>query len=284
MIGTEENRLNVVYCGNEKVFPLILLSALSVARYTPRPVSFYIVTMDLTEVDPRYLPVTEEERSVLETAVRAHTAGNTATLLRADGLYETYFRGGKNEGSSYTPYTFLRLLLSEFDAFDRAVYLDADTMCCSDLSAFEEYDISSYEFAAALDHMGKFWIRRDYINAGVVYFNLKKIRETGLFVRARETLFRKKMYFSDQTVLNRYGRKGKLLLPRRFNEQRGIREDTVVKHFCRGIRWLPFFKVYNYKQNDVKNVHGKLHITYFDDVYAEYDRLAEEYGLPPLKK
>lgn len=276
--------INVVYCGNEKVFPLILLSALSVAKHTSGPIAFHIITMELTEVDARYVPVTEEERAILEEAVCAYNEQNSAKILRADEPYAKLLRGGKNENSSYTPYTFLRLLLTEFDLGDRAVYLDADTMCHSDLRAFEAYDLEPFEFAAVLDQMGKFWIRYDYINAGVVYFNLKKIRRTGLFERCVKKLYCKKLYFSDQTVLNKFGKKGKLILPRKFNEQRAVRSDTVIKHFCRGIRWFPFFRVYNYKQNDVKNVHEKLHITCFDDVYAEYDRLAEKYGLAPLKK
>ena len=279
-----ENRIHLGYCGNEKVFPLILLSALSVVKYTPAPVTFYLMTMDLTEVDPRFTPVTEKSRAILEEAVRRVNPENRATVLRADEPYGKFLKGGKNENSAYTPYTLLRLLFTEFDLPDRILYLDADTMCCSDLRQVFEIDLSAYEFAAVRDHMGQFWIRRDYFNAGVMYLNLKKIRETGLFVRAREKLFRKKLYFSDQTVLNKYGRRTKLLLPRKFNEQRDIRIDTVVKHFCRGIKWLPFFKVYNYKQSEVKKVHEKLKVHRFDDLYEKYDELAALHNLAPLAR
>ena len=113
--------------------------------------------------------------------------------------------------------------------------------------------------------------------------NLDRVKETGLFERACERVRSRRMAFPDQSALNDLV-KQKLILPRRFNEQREVREDTVVKHFCRGIKWLPFFKVYNYKQTEVKNVHEKLGITCFDDVYQEYDLLAEKYGLAPLKR
>ena len=53
----------------------------------------------------------------------------------------------------------------------------------------------------------------------------------------------------------------------------------MVKHFCRGIRWLPFFHIYNIKQWEREAVHKKLKIYYFDDVYARYDALAAKYDL-----
>lgn len=275
--------LHIAYCGNESVFPHILLSVLSIAKVTPAPVTVHFLTMDLSDEDERFVPVTEKEFKVIEEALKR---GNPASGLRVLDGREAYLRelkSGKNHRNHYTPYAMGRLLLSEFDMPERLLYLDSDIMCCSDLSAFLAIDLEPYEFAAVVDEMGKFWIRRDYCNSGAMYLNMKRVRETRLLERAREMVNTKRMAFPDQTSLNRLVH-DKLILPRRFNEQRAIREDTVLKHFCRGIRWLPFFKVYNYKQNDVKNVHGKLGIFCFDDVYREYDLLAEEYGLPPLKR
>lgn len=274
-------RMNVCYCGNEAIFPLILLSALSIVKYTPSPVTFYLSTMDLTERDPRFRSISEEQRAILEEAIRTKNPENRAVILHADEAYARLLKGGKNEGSRYTPYTLLRLLFTEFDLPGKILYLDADTMCCSDLAQFEAYAPNDYEFCAALDQMGKFWFRRDYFNAGVLYLNLEKIRSSGLFERARKLVYERKLYFSDQTVLNRLG-KNKCLLPRRFNEQRKIREDTVVKHFCRGVKWTPFFHVYNYKQSEVSNVHKKLKIFCFDDIYEQYSALSKRYGLKEL--
>ena len=80
----------------------------------------------------------------------------------------------------------------------------------------------------------------------------------------------------DQSALHRL-HECRLILPRRFNEQRKPREDTVVKHFCRGIRWFPFFYIYNYKQWERDKVHKKLKLFCFDDIYEEYDRLMARY-------
>lgn len=276
-------RLNVIYCGNERVFPLILLSALSIVRHTENPITIYLLTMDLSEREAHFLPIPEEKRAILEEVLRKKNTESRAVLLDARNAYLRRLGGGKCDHNSYTPYAQGRLLLSEFDLPERLLYLDTDVMCCSDAAQTLAVDLDSYEFAAVIDVMGTFWIARDYCNSGVMLLNMKNISESGLLERACELLKRKRLAFPDQSALNRLV-KHKLILPRKFNEQRAIRPDTVFKHFCQGIRWLPFFKVYNIKQNDVKNVHEKLHITCFDDVYAEYDRLAEEYGLAPLKR
>jgi len=104
-------------------------------------------------------------------------------------------------------------------------------------------------------------------------FNLQKCRETGFFERAAHLVKNKKMMLNDQDAFNKSAT-AKLLLPRRFNEQRAIHGDTVLKHFCRGIRWWPFFKVYNIKQTQRDKVHKQLKITEFDDIYRQYDEIA----------
>ena len=88
----------------------------------------------------------------------------------------------------------------------------------------------------------------------------------------------RRMIMPDQSALHRLGKR-RMYLPRRFNEQRDIRDDTVIKHFCRGIRWLPFFHIYDIKQWEREKVHKSLKIAFFDDLYEEYDRLAERCDL-----
>lgn len=260
----------------------ILLSLLSIVRRTPdAAVSVYIVTMDLTDIDARFDSFTEGERKIMEEVVKSGHAGNSITFL--DGR-ESYLRllHGKNTKNSYTPYAMGRLILPRFGLKGRVIYLDSDVMCCSSLTAFDEIDMEGYEFAAAIDVLGTFWIERDYCNSGVMLINLDRVAETGLFDRACKLVTQKRMMFPDQTALNKLAQ-NKLILPRRFNEQRAICDDTVLKHFCQGIRWLPFFKVYNYKQTEIEKVHKKLKITCFDDIYEEYSRIAVKYGLAQLK-
>lgn len=271
----------VCYCGNQRVYPLILLSALSIAKHTACPVTVFVMTMDLTDADKNFTPITQEQCAVLKEALKSGNPASDVVILDMRRQYLNCLSGGKNATNHYTPYAQGRLLLSEFDLPERLLYMDSDVMCCSDLAQFFNIDIQSCEFAAALDCMGRFWIGRDYCNSGVMYMNMRRIRDTKLLLHAREMVNTKRLVFPDQTALNRLA-KSKLILPRRFNEQRALRADTVLKHFCRGIKWLPFFKVYNYKQNDVKNVRDKLHINNFDDVYGQYNVLAKRYGMQLL--
>ena len=174
----------------------------------------------------------------------------------------------------------LRLFLDELPGMpDKIIYLDIDTMCVSDIAQLYDIDISACEYAAALDYMGKFWINKHYCNSGVLLLNLQKIRETGLFRKCRELICVKKMAMPDQSALHRCAT-SRMELPMRFNEQRTIKPDTVVKHFNKGIKWYLFIpRVYNYKQWQRDKVQNRLKIHDFDDIYAEYDRLAEKYDL-----
>lgn len=270
--------INVCYCGNRKIFPMLLLSALSITEHTKEPLTVHMLTMDCTDINPAFLPVSEEQRSILEEALRMRNADNEARLIRADKEYNAILRGGKNEKNYYTPYAMLRLLITKYDMPARLLYLDTDIMCCGNIEELTSVDISEYEFAAVRDHMGKHFYGRDYFNSGVMYLNLEKIRETGMFERACVRVVTRKMMFSDQEALNKSAT-AKLLLPRRFNEQRHIRPDTVLKHFCRGIKWLPFFHVYNIKQTEREKVHKKLKIHDFDEIYRQFDEIAASYDL-----
>lgn len=269
--------IHICYCGNEKVFPQILLSVMSVAKHTASEVAVHVFTMDLTDVDPRFTAITEDRRAILEEVLRAANAGSRAYLTDAGGEYRRYLTGGKNEKGFYTPYALIRLLFDKFDLPDKLIYLDTDTMCCDDIAKLWAYDVSEYEFAAVKDKEGSFWINRKYCNSGVLLMNMKECRRTDLLGRVRHKVLTRRMFMPDQSSLNKLVKR-KLILPRAFNEQRDIREDTVIKHFCRGMNWYgPFFTLYNYKQTDRKNVHEKLNIYCFDDLYEEYDKLNSKY-------
>lgn len=278
-VSMQENTISVCYSGNKRVFPGLLLSVLSLAKFTDRPLHVYALTMDLHEVDPSFIPFSEEQIAVLDAVLKEKNPESTAIRIDVSEKFRAELADGKNTENFYTPYTLLRLYMDGFEMFpDKIVYLDIDTMCASDIGQLYDVDLGDAEYGAVLDHMGKFWINRHYCNAGVLLLNLARIRETKLFARAREYVYTHKMMMPDQTALHRLCTK-RVYLPRRFNEQRDLRDDTVVKHFCRGIRWVPFFHIYNYKQWERDKVHKKLKIFYFDDLYEKFDALAAKYDI-----
>ena len=267
----------ICYSGNKKIFEGLLLSVMSLAKYSEEELNVYVLTMDLTFDDPRFEAFSDEQIDLLTEVLQKKNPKSKAIKVDVTELYKEHMIQGKNHKNGYTPYTLLRLLLDFVPNIpEKMIYIDIDTMACSDIKQLYDVDIENYDFAACKDYMGRFWIRPTYCNAGVLLLNFKHIKETGLFDKARKMVYNKKMIMPDQTALNKYGKKK--YLPFRFNEQRKIKNDTVIKHFCKGIVFfLPFgFHIYNIKQWERGKVHKSLKIFQFDDLYAEVDKLKAE--------
>ena len=271
--------ISVCYCGNRRVFPGLLLSVLSLAKHTERAVHVYVLSMDLHEQNAAFLPFTEGQIGILNEVLREKNPESRAEQIDMTAMYKERLAHGKNRKAAiYTPYALLRLFLDRLPGLpEKMVYLDIDTMCAGDIAQLFDTDVSGYEYAAVRDFMGKFWIDKNYCNSGVLLLNLPMIRETGLFERVRDLVCTKKMAMPDQSALHLCGTK-RLYLPERFNEQRGLKQDTVVKHCCKGIKWILFIPlVYNIKQWQREKVHKRLKIRAFDDLYERYDELAAEH-------
>ncbi len=270
----------IIYCGNDKIFKGIFLSALSVARRSKEALKVYVLTMNYTDGNPSFTSVCDEKIKVLDDALKQFNSDSLAVKVDLTEEFKRYFAGGKNCKTNYTPYALLRLLADkkEVIAEDKAIYLDVDTMACADINILYGIDVENYEYGAALDYMGKFWVAKDYCNSGVLLLNLKKIRETGLFEKCREKVYKNRYFMPDQTALHRSAT-ARLYLDGRFNEQRDIKPDTVIKHFNKGINWLPFFKIYNIKQWEVDKVHSVFNIHDFDEDYEFYSSTMDKNGL-----
>lgn len=270
--------MNVLYCGNDKVFDGVLTSALSIVMrmQTPKPLRFYIFTMELTRVKPAYTAMQEKHRAFMERALQKHNADTKVLLYDVTDLYETHLKQSPNEGCYCSPYTLLRLLADLVELPDKLLYLDADIMLHKDISLLYDIDVSGVEYAAARDHYGKFLLYPNYINAGVLLFNMKRCRETGIFEKARAQIRRKKLLFADQSALIRSTTKKKML-SQRFNDQKFLYKKTVVRHFSKRLFYLPYPHTENVKQWHVDRVHKVFRYTCFDDILNEYLALKEEF-------
>lgn len=268
--------INLLYCGNDKVFDGVLTSALSVVRRmeTPRPLTVHIFTMELTRLSPDYLPMTQAQADQIRQALRRHNPQTEVVCYDVTDLYEAHLKHNANEGCYCSPYTLLRLLADLLPMPEKLLYLDADVMLCRDVGLLYEQDISQVEYAAARDHYGKYLVQPNYINAGVLLFNMTRCRETGLFEKARALLREKKLPFADQSALIRATTSRKLL-PQRFNDQKFLHRHTVVRHFSKRLFYTPYPHTENIKQWQVERVHRKFGYTCFDDIYEEYLNLKE---------
>lgn len=271
--------MNILLCGNQKVFDGALTELLSITNRTKETINCYIFTMDLTRIKPEYTCITDEQIEFLNQVVKSKKQDNQVIKIDVTDLYEKEFGKCKNETAYCTPYTLLRLLADMVPEIpDKLLYLDIDMMANGDISKLYNTDITDYEYAAVKEKYGSVFIWPDYINAGMLLLNMKKIKETKLLEKARHLIKTKKMLFADQDAIYRSTTKKKIL-PRIYNEQSSFtREDTIICHFCKRLMWLPYPHTENFKQWQVDEIHKELKCHTFDKDLEEYLKLKKEYN------
>lgn len=270
--------VNILLCGNKKVFDGALTQLISMTNRTKEDITCYIFTMDVSRLNPDFVPITDEQTEFLDHVVKTKNENNRVIKVDVTDIYEKEFANCKNENAYCTPYTLLRLLADLVpDMPEKLLYLDIDMMIGDDISKLYNIDVTDYEYAAVKEKYGCWLIRPDYINAGMLLLNMKKIAETCLLVKARERIKNKKMLFADQDAIF-WSTTKKLLLPRKFNEQSKFnRKDTVVCHFCKRLMFLPYPHTENFKQWHINEVHKVLKCYAFDDDLNEYLKVKEEF-------
>ena len=272
--------INILFCGNDGVFDGMLTCALSILRRTEtrEPFSFYVFTMDVSRIKDNYVPISDEKISFFTDVIKQYNPENTAKKIDVTELYETEFKGCPNEGAYCSPYTLIRLFADKVDEMpDKVLYLDIDVMFNRDVRLLYDVNVEDYEYAAARDHYGKYLISPNYVNAGVLLFNLRRMKETGLLEKARALIKTKKLTFADQSAIIRSTTKKKML-PQKFNDQKFLHKNTVVRHFSKRLFWLPYPHTDNIKQWHVSRVHKVFGYYCFDDVLYEYIYLKEKFN------
>lgn len=264
--------IHLLFCGNDGVFDGVLTCTLSALMRTEtrEPFCIHIFTMDVSHLDERYVPITSEKTALLERAVKRYNSQSCVTVHDVTPLYMKYFSGCPNEGAYCSPYTLIRLFADLVPGMpDKLLYLDADIMFNRDIRLLWDTPLEGYEYAAARDHYGKYLINPNYINAGVLLFNMEQARKTGLFKKARWWIRKKKLTFADQSALIRSTTKRKVL-PQRFNDQKFLHKHTVIRHFSKRLFWLPYPHTDNIKQWHIEKIHKVFGYRQFDDIYREY--------------
>lgn len=169
--------------------------------------------------------------------------------------FDTY----KNEGY-FTKAIFHRLEIPGLVNEDKCIYLDSDTIINEDLSELFNFDINNYYVAGIRDGTDSHRFYREYlkkigmstvgnyINSGVILWNLKKVREDNLqqlFYQFVEKHVIEKCIglYPDQDCINVVC-DGKILnLPIRFNTMAAAflintyEENPKLKNFCQKSEW-----------------------------------------------
>ena len=270
--------INLLLCGNYKVFDGALTELISITNKTKEDVTCYIFTMDVSRIKPEYTPITDFQIEFLNKVVKSKNPNNNVIKIDVTSLYEKEFGKCKNETAYCTPYTLLRLLADLVDNIpDKLLYLDIDMMIAKDISTLYNIDISEYEYAAVREKYGSKIIRPDYVNAGMLLLNMKKIKETKLLEKARNLIKTRKLLFADQDAIY-WSTTKKLLLPRIYNEQSKFnKKDTVICHFCKRLLLYPYPRIENFKQWQIEEVHKVLRCYSFEEDLNEYVEWKKQY-------
>lgn len=271
--------VNVLFCGNDKVFDGMLTCALSILKRTEssEPFCFYVFTMDVSHIKDNYLSVNDRQIEFFDKVIKSYNEENKVVLVDVTDIYMSEFGGCPNESAYCSPYTLIRLFADMIENIpDKILYLDADIMFNRDIHLLYDEDVNGCEYAAARDHYGKYLVKPNYINAGVLLFNMAEIKRTGLLKKARALIKTKKLTFADQSAIIRSTTKKKML-PQRFNDQKFLHKHTVVRHFSKRLFWLPYPHTENIKQWQVDRIHSVFKYHQFDDILDEYLILKKEF-------
>ncbi len=269
--------MNILYCGDEGISRGVLVSILSLMMNGRGVFNIYIATIKHDNVKP----FSKKTAEFLNKLVKKYDSRNSVTLIDATDVFVENLPK-KNMGSYFTPCSMLRLYMDKFkelEQAERVLYLDYDVMCRGDIGDFYNMDLDGIEAAGVLDIYGKNFYHYhglfnfDYMNSGVMLFNLKECRKTGMFEKAVSLCMKRWMMLADQAALNK-AISQRRLVERKYNEQdERPREDTVLHHFSNNFKFWPFFHVQKVKPFDIERVHKVLKIDEYDDIFAEYEKL-----------
>jgi len=269
-------KINLLIAGNDYAFDGMLTDLISITKYCKECLCVYIFTMDLTDKNPKWKPVSIEQAKVLDGVVKKVNKDSEIILKDVTDVYRDTLEGNMSEGTQYTPYTLCRLLCDRVEGLpDKLLYIDTDIVAFDDISKLYDQDIEGYLLAGVKDYYGRVFINPNYINAGVLLFNLKAMNEANIFKKCRALLWMKNYKFSDQTVINKTCRGGIKYLPYIYNDQKILHKNTVIRHFAKTIIWMPYFHTRNIKPWQERKLH-KYGIRYVDDILAEYNKIKED--------
>ena len=276
--------MNILYCGDRGIEKGVVISTLSILKYTKEPLDVFILTAGFSSEERDYVPVTEKFCAGLQRILNEEAGEERAKvkLIDATGEFMRKFPH-KNGNTSFTPGCMLRLYADMFDELpDRVLYLDNDIVALKDPAEFYHMDIEKHEITGVLDNYGAHFFhqdrgenKKDYLNSGVLLLNMKLIRETGLFAEARAMCRTKKMFMPDQSSINDLCHT-KQFVPRKYNEQAKIQDDTVFRHYTTTFEALPFPHPQKVKPWQIDRLHDILKEHSHDDILALYEKYYPE--------
>ena len=268
--------INIFYAGNKKVFDMIMISALSIAKTASEPITVYIVTMDLSDENSKYVPINEKQAEFLDGLIKKYNPQNMVIRKDVTNIYKNNIFESKNNLDRFTPYALLRIFADYYDFPDKIIYLDVDTVINNDIAELYNQDIEEYELGVVRDvFIFGLKLHKTYFNSGMLLMNMKKIKETGFLQKTRDLCKNRKMTFLDQDALN-FCVTYKKMLNRKFNSihvPHKRYDKVVVHHMCDCRHHL----VFRYKSKDFDAV--KKYMPFYTPLINEIIKLKKQSDL-----
>lgn len=289
--------MNILYCGDKGISRGVLVSILSLIRNGRKTYDMGVQRMIVDESldEPAYHiyimtirygsvePFTKKTADFLDKLVKKTNPKSFVKLIDATEAFKENLPK-KNMKSYFTPCSMLRLYLDkvpEIAKLERILYLDYDVVCRGSIKEFYEMDLDEIEAAGVLDIYGRRFyhyhglFKQDYMNSGVMLFNIPECIKSGMFEKAVELCVGRWMMLADQAALNKVISRRKLV-NRKYNEQEERpRVDTVLHHFSNNFKFWPYFRVQKVKPFEAEKIHEILKITEYDDLLDEYVELKD---------
>jgi len=217
MVG---NRIQVAFCFDKNMFAPACVSIASLIDSKEIEEHFDIYCIVDEEV--------EKSKKILEDIVGNRDVASSISCYRAPDTYEA---GHVTRGISVA--TYLRFSLHKIlEGVDKILYMDTDILVCKSLKELWETDINNYYFAGVkgTNNFKSKWdaykelnyydeldgLQGEYINAGILLMNLKRIRETVIEDIWLEKSQKQYMY-QDQDIINITCKGQILFLPLKYN-------------------------------------------------------------------
>ncbi|MBV4414256.1 glycosyltransferase family 8 protein [Enterobacteriaceae bacterium YMB-R22] len=197
-ITINEETINIAYCTDENYLEYVATSIKSIILNSSSKLSFYVFVYNVTDSEIFKLKSTSKLIQVIE-----------MDKLEVDKYHNNFTIKHLNR-STYMRLAVPRLLSGKVDKF---IYLDADTLCFSDLGDINKVDINNVVCAASHDALTKNDNKNakrlgiesgHYFNAGFLYINVANWVKSEVEIKANKILLDdgKTLPYLDQDALN----------------------------------------------------------------------------------
>ncbi len=273
--------MNILFCGDKNIADGMMLSLLSLMEHNREPLNVFVLTMEYKDNERVCEALPESFARFMDNLLKKNNPESSLVLIDATVHFKQEIPSA-NIKTRFTPGCMLRLFADDVkDIPSKVLYLDNDVLCRGDISELYNTDITDFELAGVPDYYGRWFFsskpfKFDYLNSGVLLLNMDKIRSTGLFRKSRERCCEKRMFMPDQSALNKLCAKKKIL-PRKYNEQRKLKDDTVLQHFTTSFRFFPYIHTVTVKPWHIDKLHNVLGLFCYDELFEYYKELKKEY-------